>query len=42
MEKHLEMQVFYCLACSNKQPDFTDEDKKVIRVCRSLITKIYG
>ena len=31
-----------CLICSPDQPKYTDTEKKIVRVCKSLIDKIYG
>ena len=31
-----------CLACHPEQPKYTDNDKKIVRVCESLLRQYYG
>ena len=35
------LEELFCFVCDPKQPEYTDFDKKIYRVCESLIKKLY-
>ena len=40
-KKILGLKELFCFPCDPNQPSYTDYDKKLVRVCESLIQKVY-
>lgn len=41
-ETYPGLDKFMCLACSPEQPKVTDVQKKIVRICESLLRDVYG
>lgn len=41
-DEFLGLKELMCFACHPDQPKYTDEDKKIIRVCDTLLKQFYG
>ena len=42
LEVYPGLKELVCLPCHPKQPDWTDSEKKIIRICKSLVQSFYG